>query len=916
MLRGEITQFLEKQNKNIVYFVSSNKNLDIYFNNLNIKNFKIIKIDDVENKEEFLKINYDLLSLFREKNDFIIFISLDGVLKKYFLSDNIFSLGLGEHISRKDIVNFFENNNYEKTYLVEKKLTFSIRGDILDFFPPNTNTPIRLEFFGNEIDRISYFYSHSQKSFQSLSNIDIHFGDSENNFISFVNFLKNLRKNCDFDIFIENIDIIKYKLEEKILENREMENEFREIFLFFEKNAKSISVQKSEKDNILKRNINSTEGIKYRSTSQIKIGDYVIHENYGVGIYLGMEELSGQEYLAIKYADEDKLYVPIENLNKIEKYIITPGVVPELYNLGRRGFKRKKEKLEKDMLEYAKEIIKIQAKRNLNIGYKFSPDTIWQEEFEENFPFNETLDQKKAIADVKRDLESSKVMDRIICGDVGFGKTEVGIRAAFKVIMEGKQVLFIAPTTVLAQQHYDRLVKRFETYPISLGLLSRLTSPKEQMEVLKKLSSGSMDIVIGTHRLLSDDIKFKDLGLVIIDEEQKFGVKAKEKLKTFRTNVDMLTLTATPIPRTLNYALLGIRDISIIETAPEGRTPVQVDFLENNQEKIKKVILKELAREGQVFYIFNSVKKMENKLKELKSFLPAFITIDYIHGQMPPKSIKKILTSFENGNIDILLSSTIIENGIDIENANTIIIEGMENMGLSQIYQLKGRVGRGYKKGYCYLLFDNNKKLGKKATLRKDTLSELDDIGSGFNLSLEDMKIRGAGEILGEKQHGVIETFGYNLYIKLLNEEVAKLKGEYTENYTISISLQGNSFIPKDYILEDERLIIYRRLVEITSISQLNDITLEIKDRFGNFPTEVKNLLRGIKIKILGLKNKLLEIKEINENEVFIKFDNKFINFEKILNIINNKKGRYSKIENGIYYYGKIEEFFNNYNEE
>ena len=426
------------------------------------------------------------------------------------------------------------------------------------------------------------------------------------------------------------------------------------------------------------------------------------------------------------------------------------------------------------MLIFAKEIIEIQARRAYEKGYKFSHDTVWQEEFEESFPYRETPSQLKAIEDVKHDMESDRVMDRVICGDVGYGKTEIAIRAAFKASVEGKQVALMVPTTVLAQQHFERFSERFKNYPITIELLSRLKTGKEQKEVLNRIEAGTVDIVIGTHRILSSDVKFKDLGLVIIDEEQKFGVKAKEQLKKIKNRIDMITLTATPIPRTLNLSLLGIRDLSVIDTPPEGRKPIETIFIEKDNKKLKDIIMEEIAREGQVFYIFNSVKNIAKKTDELRKLLPNYLKLDFIHGQMTPKEIKNKIKEFENADIDILVSTTIIENGIDIENANTMIIEGADRLGLSQIYQLRGRIGRGNRKGYCYLLTKESQ--SKKSKEREESIKNLGDSGGGLQLSLEDMRIRGAGEILGEKQHGALETFGYNLYIKMLNEEIARLK--------------------------------------------------------------------------------------------------------------------------------------------
>lgn len=589
-------------------------------------------------------------------------------------------------------------------------------------------------------------------------------------------------------LYIENSEIIRYKLEEFILKNRDMEDEYRKTFyeivenfipletkrLDFDKVKKYedlevikkeskkqkiiiLSEEKKRYDEIfadcknieikkyphyegfyandtlvitdreikgirVKKEVRLRGGVRYDNINQIRKGDYIIHENFGVGIYLGIEVIDGGDYLMIQYAGEDKLFVPTENLNRIEKYICEPGNVPEIYNLGRRGFKRKREKLESEMKEFAKELISIQARRKSALGFAFSKDTVWQEEFEEGFPYTETKDQLEAIRMVKKDMESDRVMDRIICGDVGFGKTEIAMRATFKAVNDGKQVLIITPTTVLADQHYERFKERFQNYPINIALMSRINTGKEQQETLKKLATGAVDIVIGTHRLLSDDISMINLGLIIVDEEQKFGVKAKEKLKKMKENVDLLTLTATPIPRTLNLALLGIRDISVIKTAPPNRLPIENMIIDNNKNTIRDVIMKEIGREGQVFYIYNSVYGMEYKVNELANILPKYIKIAYAHGRMPAKQIKDILHQFENGDIDVLVTTTIVENGIDIENANTIIIEGIEKLGLSQIYQLRGRVGRGKRKAYCYLIADSERKYNKKTTMRKDSI--------------------------------------------------------------------------------------------------------------------------------------------------------------------------------------------------
>jgi transcription-repair coupling factor (superfamily II helicase) len=908
MFRKDIPQFLIDKKNSVVYIGSSNKNIDIYYENMKEQDINVIELSNIQEEDDYYRVNYQLSEELKTNKKLIILISLEGLLVKYSLNSDVIKLNLGQGVKRKDLIEILEKNGYKKNYLVEKRMEFSVRGDILDIYPLNGENPVRIEYFGDEIDRITYFSVFDQKSFEKIESLNMYINKNKFDKIDFFQLLEKIKENRNCDVYLENSEIVRYKLEEAIVRERDKEDEIRELYEKIESLSKKMEVLKSEGDTERVKTLSKKDGIKYENISQIREGDYIIHENYGVGIYLGIQEIDGKDYLTIKYADEDRLFVPIEGLNKIERFLVSSGKTPELYNLGRRGFKRRREKLEEDMLKFAKEIVEIQARRALHIGYKFSPDTVWQEEFEEKFPYIETRDQKNAIKDVKRDMESSKVMDRIVCGDVGYGKTEVAIRAAFKCVMDGKQVLIVAPTTVLAQQHYERFIERYKDYPITLELLSRLSGDKEQKEIVKKVENGSVDIVIGTHRVLSGDLKFKNLGLIIVDEEQKFGVKDKEKLKKMKNNVDMLTLTATPIPRTLNYALLGIRDISVIETAPEGRVPVETLFLSDNKKDIREAIMKEIAREGQVFYIFNRVKRIEDKLNDLKKILPKFVIVDYIHGKMSPKNIREKLKLFQDGDIDILLSTTIIENGIDIENANTILIEGIDKLGLSQIYQLRGRVGRGKRKGYCYLIVDKDKRLGKKASERKETLKDIGEFGGGFKLSLEDMRIRGAGEILGDKQHGALETFGYNLYTKLLQEEVAKVKGNYVEDFETKVVLTEDSYIPKDYIEGDERLIIYRRLVDTRNLDDLNEIGNEIKDRFGELPKEVLSLLRYLEVKILAKELKIKEIVEKN-NEYFLKFDNENVNFEKLMSLIEEKKARYSPKEDGLYYFEDILKF-------
>ena len=978
--RGKIPFLLKELKGNILYLCSSNKNIEDYYDVLeDIYGGKLLKLESSQIKEELEKDNYDLLEILKSGDKFIILTSLDAVLRDYFLEGKRFCIEIGKNIDAKTLEEELEKNGYTRNYMVEDRNQFSIRGDIFDIFPKNSEYPVRIEFsFGDEIERVTYFDIETQKSIEKKSSIDMYINSNNEERKTLFSLLGKLD---NVHIFMENRELLEYKLGEILKDVGEAEVELRERFQELVNVAEQVEITKFEYDELhsfedveyikklgtdprLKIKIVSEEEKRYReifqgenfeferyplfegyrdgdtlvltdrelkgvrvkrerrdrgfqrykNVSEIQEGDYIIHENYGVGIYLGVEIIDGHDYLKIKYADEDKLFVPIEGIGKIGKYISYSGEIPEIYKLGRKGFRKKREKITEELIQFAKEIVEIQAKRELEAGYIFAPDTLWQEEFEEGFPYRETTSQLKAIEDVKRDMESPRVMDRVVCGDVGFGKTEVAIRAAFKAAIEGKQVVVMVPTTVLAQQHYERFTERMKNYPITIELLSRLSSLKEQKTTLDNILSGAVDIVIGTHRILSEDVKFKDLGLVIIDEEQKFGVKAKEHLKRLRNKIDMLTLTATPIPRTLNLALLGIRDLSVIDTPPEGRKPIETIFLEGTDKNIRDAIMREIAREGQVFYIFNSVKGIEKKVYELKGILPEYLKIGFVHGKMLPKEIKERIKEFENGEIDVLLATTIIENGIDIENANTMIIDRADKLGLSQIYQLRGRVGRGNRQSYCYLLTKEYQ--SKKAKDREDSIKMLEETGGGgLQLSMEDMRIRGAGEILGEKQHGALETFGYTLYMKMLQEEIEKIKGEFEEDLEdIEIKVNYPAFIPESYIEKSEKIKIYRRVADIKRESELQEIKDELIDRFGKMPIEAQGFFKYIALKFrarkLGVK-RAIEIKGKNESD--IKFHNDKMNFEKLLDLIQKEIIRYQKKEDIIEYDGTIEEFLNVY---
>ncbi len=522
------------------------------------------------------------------------------------------------------------------------------------------------------------------------------------------------------------------------------------------------------------------QGQKIKDFNELKVGDYVVHETHGLGIYRGIEkvEMEGvvKDYIKIEYRDGGNLYVLATGLDVIQKYASADAKAPKLNRLGSKEWERTKTKVRGAVSQVASDLVELYALRQQSEGYRFEKDTVWQKEFEEMFPFEETEDQLAAIADTKADMESGKVMDRLICGDVGYGKTEIAIRAAFKAVQEGKQVVYLVPTTILAQQHYTTFVQRMKDFPVRVDLMSRFRTPGEIKKTLADLQKGQVDIVIGTHRVLSEDVKFKDLGLLIIDEEQRFGVAHKEKIKKLKENVDVLTLTATPIPRTLHMSLIGIRDMSVLEEAPEDRLPIQTFVCEYNEEMVREAISRELARGGQVYYVYNRVNNIGDVTAQVAALVPE-AAVAFAHGQMKEHELEKIMLDFINGEIDVLVSTTIIETGLDISNVNTMIIHDSDNMGLSQLYQLRGRVGRSNRTAYAFLMYKRDKVLKEVAEKRLEAIREFTDLGSGFKIAMRDLEIRGAGNLLGVRQHGHMEAVGYDLYCKMLNEAVQTLKG-------------------------------------------------------------------------------------------------------------------------------------------
>ena len=590
------------------------------------------------------------------------------------------------------------------------------------------------------------------------------------------------------------------------------------------------------------------EGRKIQSFSELKPGDYVVHENHGLGIYQGIEKIEvdkvAKDYMKISYAKGGNLYIPATQLDLIQKYANADAKKPKLSRLGTQEWTKTKTRVRGAVKEIAKDLVELYAARQNQEGYVYGEDTVWQREFEEMFPFEETEDQLLAIDAVKRDMQSHKIMDRLICGDVGYGKTEIAIRAAFKAVQENKQVVYLVPTTILAQQHYNTFLQRMKDFPVRVDLMCRFRSAAQQKKTIEDLKKGLVDIVIGTHRVLSDDIKYKDLGLLIIDEEQRFGVQHKEKIKKLKENIDVLTLTATPIPRTLHMSLIGIRDMSVLEEAPEDRLPIQTYVMEYNEEMVREAIERECARGGQVYYVYNRVEDIAELTAQVQKLVPD-VQVAYAHGQMKERELEKIMYDFINGEIDVLVSTTIIETGLDISNANTMIIHDSDKMGLSQLYQLRGRVGRSGRMAYAFLLYRRDKMLKEVAEKRLSAIREFTDLGSGFKIAMRDLEIRGAGNLLGAEQHGHMEAVGYDLYCKMLNEAVRQLKGEIEEDtYTTTIDLNVDAFIPDSYIPNAyHKLDIYKRIAAIESRDEMDDMIEELIDRFGDLPKKVEMLL-------------------------------------------------------------------------
>lgn len=613
-------------------------------------------------------------------------------------------------------------------------------------------------------------------------------------------------------------------------------------------------------------------GMEASEIESLQPGEYVVHANHGIGQFIGVvtREIADvkRDYLYIRYAGKDKLFLPTDQVHYLQRYLRSGDKPPRLYPLGGGDWQRVKKKVRESVQQMAFDLLQLYAKRQSVRGHSFAPDTPWQRELEASFPYQETPDQLRSINQVKDDMEMSRPMDRLLCGDVGYGKTEVALRAAMKAVMDDRQVVLLAPTTVLAQQHYRTFSERFAPFPVKVEVLSRFRSPARQREIVREIKTGSVDIVIGTHRLLQKDVECPRLGLVIIDEEQRFGVEHKELLKQLRANVDILTMTATPIPRTLHMALLGIRDLSVIDTPPEGRFPVQTYVMEYSDQTVVFAVRRELDRGGQVYIIFNRVQGIEATASRLRHLLPD-VDIAVIHGQMAEGRIEKTMLDFYEGRHQVLLSTTIIENGLDIPNVNTAIVFDADRLGLSQLYQLRGRVGRGRRLAYAYFTYRPDRALNEKAQKRLAAIKEFTQLGAGYKLSMKDLEIRGAGNILGPEQHGFIAAVGFDLYCQLLEEQIRKLTGKpvaIEKPPEIPLDLPVDAYVPEEYMPEQDKFYVYRRIRDASTLGSVDDLEDELKDRFGYLPLPLSNLLNVGRVKVLAAKAGVQAIEHVVDN--------------------------------------------------
>jgi transcription-repair coupling factor (superfamily II helicase) len=968
-------------NKKVVVISDDSEKISLIKDDLDFisdcENISVYRKDKNFDNEEFTKS----LSFLSDYEDFIVLVDSSSIEKKILskekFKDSLIELKKNDEYLFEELILKLNEYNYEKKDFVEEVGDYSVRGGIIDLFPENYNSPIRLEFFGETIDSIREFDITTQRSVKELLKIIIGINisskeeltdtESRNTVLDYIpedailfidepeivsNYLEGLtyknifpNNKCIFISRLPSSDFInEYSLEEinfntspqpdfhsnlkllytnvseqlqnginvNILCSDEHQSErIKSLLEDYESNLLGDDMpsvlSKSDinylSDSIqagfifpdaditlytehqifgryfrqLKRRRKKFKGLTFEEIKELHPGDFIVHRDFGIGIFSGLRKIkvgnNRQEVVKLAYAGGDTLFLNMNYVNLIKKYSAGEGVSPTLTKIGGGEWDRIKERAKKKVKDIARDLIILYAKRKTETGFNFSPDAHWQKELEASFIYEDTPDQFQSTLDVKQDMEYSNPMDRLICGDVGFGKTEVAVRAAFKAVLDNKQVAILVPTTILAVQHYNTFRDRLSSYAVEVECISRLNTKKEQKEILSGLEKGKINIIIGTHRILSKDIKFKDLGLLIIDEEQRFGVKAKEKLRAIKPNVDTLTLTATPIPRTLNFSLLGARDLSIINTPPKNRKPIITEIINLNWNLITDIIKKEISRNGQVYFVNDKISDLYLLADKLKDRLPS-VKIGIAHGQMDGNELEDIVVNFIEKKLDVLFCTKIIESGLDIPNVNTIIINNANMYGLSELYQLRGRVGRSDIQAYAYFVSPPIGKLTKTAIRRLQAIEEYTDLGSGFNLAMRDMEIRGVGNLLGKEQSGFISQVGFETYIDIIDEAVAELKeNEFKELFKDEESLKKisdsivkktdyvstilesdlNALIPKDYIENDtERLNIYKRLYDIKEIQALPPLIAELEDRFGKYGIEVQNLLRQIELKIIA----------------------------------------------------------------
>ena len=847
---------------------------------------KIAKeIENEKDKEEILSGNYinkvdKYWNSFYEnpnntfidyiKDNYIVF--LDEVSKLKARTENIIK------DTKTLIQSLIEKNRYVPDSLEKIE-------DYIEFLDRIKNTQtIYLE--NKDIGFVDKQSMHAKRNGYSFSYREVNFFRSSMDLL-FKEIQKGLGQGTTIAILCgaqSNIKRIKELLSEKINNPRQLEKliitegSLTEGFECYDFNLLVISIE--ELFNIPKKRRKTPEQFKTGETiifSDLKVGDYIVHRTNGVGQFVGINTIEAagvtKDYIKIKYKDDGVLYVPTSNLDNIKKYIGSGDGIPKLNKLGSKDWAKTKARAKSNLQEVAKDLIELYAKREKAKGFMFSKDTEWQKEFEEKFPYIETNDQLRSIEEMKKDMESERPMDRLLCGDVGYGKTEVALRGAFKACMNQKQVAYLAPTTILASQQYDTFKERMKEYPIRIELLNRFIPSARQKEIIKGLKTGEVDIVIGTHKLLNDEIEYKNLGLLIIDEEHRFGVKHKEKIKKLKTNVDVLTMTATPIPRTLHMSIVGIRDMSCLYEPPQNRRPVQTYVLEYDEEVVREAITKELEREGQAFYLYNNVENIDKKAEEISKLVPE-AKVAYAHGQMTGHEIEDIMQKFIDKEIDVLVCTTILESGIDIPNANTIIVENADRLGLAQLYQIRGRVGRSDRQAYAYITYKRDKMITEVAEKRLKAIKEFTEFGSGFKIAMRDLEIRGAGSILGEIQHGHIDEVGYETYCKILDEVIKEQKGiKVEEDPEITIDINISSFIPDSYIENtDQKMESYRNIAVCRTEEDFKNIEEDLTDRFGKMPKEVINLISIAKLKEICKNSGIIKVIQ-KQNNIILYFE-------------------------------------------